>query len=323
MAWWVRVMGITRTQVATVLRAPRDMPRVSTQEEAVKFSPRPDEGGAGFFVPAGGPQVVLRGQGRCFRARVSGLDPDRVRGGKRGKIGGFSRGSRLRLTERLQSIDWSAQEVRFLTLTYHTAPAPEVVQGHLQAFRKRIERRWGKQGEVWRMELQKRGACHWHLLLWGCFIPWEWVSQAWSEVVGEWCYTRLSIISDPRRAARYVAKYVAKEVGEAAAVTAPAPEGAAAAVAPAILDSKTYLAVGRHWGVRNKGLIPWGEVTEVVWDFAEWFYRLRRQARHLWSRVPKRRGQGFLLFTDDQGGWWRLAALCVAGECSAIPAAEA
>jgi hypothetical protein len=58
----------------------------------------------------------------------------------------------------------------FVTLTYHET-WPKDRQGrkaHMDAFQKRLERSIGKFGAVWRLEFQKRGAPHYHLLV---FLP--------------------------------------------------------------------------------------------------------------------------------------------------------
>jgi hypothetical protein len=57
-----------------------------------------------------------------------------------------------------------------MTLTYpHQYPKdPEACKGHLKALRKRLERRYGPFTAFWRMGIQKRGAFHFHLLL---FLP--------------------------------------------------------------------------------------------------------------------------------------------------------
>lgn len=56
----------------------------------------------------------------------------------------------------------------FVTLTYHHRwpEDPRRWKDQLKALRKRIERRWGPVTAFWRLEFQKRGAPHFHLLLW-------------------------------------------------------------------------------------------------------------------------------------------------------------
>lgn len=85
-------------------------------------------------------------------------------GGKRGKVEVFSRQSRYRLFRLFHSLEF--RRWTFCTLTYgETFPRdPRACKVHLKAYRRAFERRYGKVRGVWRMELQERGACHFHIL---------------------------------------------------------------------------------------------------------------------------------------------------------------
>src|ERR687890_2892038 len=97
------------------------------------------------------------------------------RGGVRGRIRGFSRGSRRNLLRRLASINrtaFRAYEGRLISITL-TYPSefpedPEVCKRHLKTLRKRLTREFGPFSGYWRMGIQRRGAWHFHLLL---FVP--------------------------------------------------------------------------------------------------------------------------------------------------------
>lgn len=56
----------------------------------------------------------------------------------------------------------------FVTLTYHKIwpEDPARWKDQLKAFTKRLERHWGEITVLWRLEFQKRGAPHFHLLVW-------------------------------------------------------------------------------------------------------------------------------------------------------------
>jgi hypothetical protein len=93
-------------------------------------------------------------------------------GGIRDRVRGFSKASRRNLLRRLASVDRGAfrnfkGRVLFATLTYpHVWPEdPEACKGHLKAFRKRLQRRYGPFAAFWRLGVQQRGAWHFHLLL--------------------------------------------------------------------------------------------------------------------------------------------------------------
>src|SRR5918993_517820 len=92
-------------------------------------------------------------------------------GGIRGKIRGFSRGSRSTLLRRMASINRSAfraYEGRLISLglTYPSEypDDPKLCKRHLEALRKRLTRAYGPFSAYWRLGIQGRGACHFHLL---------------------------------------------------------------------------------------------------------------------------------------------------------------
>lgn len=278
-------------------------------------------------------EVVVTLQGRLLEARVvgadfGGQDPEQEKragqGGVRGVVSGaeMSRGSRRRLQKMLARVE--GQEGDFLrtwTLTF----APEVVPGTaegakacLRAWIKRALRRYPGLVIVWRLEPQKCGRPHFHLLTWGAYIPhaeaWEW----WREITGagiKRAFVYVEAVRSWKRAAQYVSKYVSKAVkswleeegqeGEAAPIAADeSPGGSGRGVGAATsLDLRTYwAAAGRLWGVENRELLPLGELVEVRVSLRA-YYRLRRAARHAWRGVGTRRYCGFSLFTDDLGSW--------------------
>ena len=72
-----------------------------------------------------------------------------------------------------------------ITLTLAEIPVDgRMVQNFLDCFRKRFKRKYNKTDLVWIKEFQRRGSPHFHLLVNNPFISAEWVSKAWTEVVG-------------------------------------------------------------------------------------------------------------------------------------------
>ena len=79
-----------------------------------------------------------------------------------------------------------------MTLTYpHVyAEDPEVCKNHLKALRKRLQRMFGDFAAFWRMGIQRRGAWHFHLLLFvGPSVGpigelRRFISSSWHEVTG-------------------------------------------------------------------------------------------------------------------------------------------
>ena len=80
-----------------------------------------------------------------------------------------------------------------ITLTYPSEypEDPEVCKSHLKALKRRLQRKYGDFSAYWRMGIQKRGAWHFHLLL---FVPpsfgsiaelRSFVASSWYEICGE------------------------------------------------------------------------------------------------------------------------------------------
>lgn len=151
------------------------------------------------------------------------LDLAGGKGGERGQVTGFSRRSRSRMQKTLASCDQAAliNDSLFITLTYpdEWSPDPAAFKGHLTTFCKRLLRKWPRLGVIWKIELQERGAPHYHLLVLGQrFIPWQWVSYNWFDVVGSgdpWHLEAGTSIEAPKckdQLKRYMSKYMSKDV---------------------------------------------------------------------------------------------------------------
>lgn len=115
-------------------------------------------------------------------------------GATRGVIQCWSAKSRARLTYRLGTLAIGAQFTgvcEMVTLTYPSEfpLSGRVVKRHLAAWRRRMERRYGDRRAVWKLEFQRRGAPHVHVLYdrpegedWREFA--EEVREMWFQVVG-------------------------------------------------------------------------------------------------------------------------------------------
>ncbi|HLW03938.1 MAG TPA: hypothetical protein VKT82_35145 [Ktedonobacterales bacterium] len=139
--------------------------------------------------------------------------------GKRGKIRGFSRASRRRMLRAMASL--KREEVaraKFVHLTYPSEyPTPAKAKDHLRAFIKRLRRQFEKAAVTWKIEPQKRGAPHFHLLILGPMrIDKHWLSRAWYEVVDSGdekhlrAGTKIEVVRSYRGAVSYTSKYMAK-----------------------------------------------------------------------------------------------------------------
>lgn len=209
--------------------------------------------------PAGGFQVS-RG-GRSVRIKVSG--GGRVGGGVRQAITGFSGRSRNGLLHLVNSFDRRVLEpswFRFVTLTYPEAyPGVRSAKRDLDTLLKRFFREFGPRGLLWKLEPQRRGAPHFHLLvLMGRVedLPGEteWWANAWADVVGSedpnhrrWHLGQLGAGNVPcvalPREWNGVLSYVGKYLGKTF-------EGCSTDL-PVGWDRP-----GRFWGVRHRALLP-------------------------------------------------------------------
>jgi len=151
-----------------------------------------------------------------FRTQVKRCQ---VGGGVRGKIKGFSPQSRRRMLHLLNQVPKKAhQGALWVDLTYPgDYPSQQASKQHLDAFGKRLLRKFPKASVVWRLELQKRGAPHYHLLVYGIpFLPKRWLSRVWYEIVGSGDVrhlavgTRVGRVRSFRQAIGYASKYIAK-----------------------------------------------------------------------------------------------------------------
>lgn len=94
-------------------------------------------------------------------------------GGDRGVISEWSQQSRVRCMRFCLEVEWPPI-MAFITLTYPGDAEAQLVatdgleaRRHLKAFRKRLDRLYGRKAVrgLWKQEFQRRGAAHWHLWL--------------------------------------------------------------------------------------------------------------------------------------------------------------
>jgi len=196
---------------------------------------------------------------------------------KRGKVAGFSAKSRNRLMRTLGEVRRDCLPM-FVTLTFPAQyPTIERAKRDLDTLIKRLARKFPVVAGVWKLEPQKRGAPHFHLLVWGAdylellsFVP-----EAWCEIVGSgdpnhlaWHKGELGNspcvqqIESQRGVFWYASKYMSKEVGT------------------------MFSDWGRWWGVFHRDNLPLGEVVnvEVTEEKAIEFIRYMRRFAHIRSR---------------------------------------
>lgn len=129
------------------------------------------------FVDGMGLRIERRQSGYSWSGEGDG------RGGKRGRIKGFSASSAARLRDRIWQMRRSVVPV-MVTLTYMEMPDIEKVKRDLDVFLKALKKKYPKASGIWKLEPTKRGVPHFHLLVWGA-KPWMgWVAKTWYRIVG-------------------------------------------------------------------------------------------------------------------------------------------
>jgi len=194
-------------------------------------------------------------------------------GGLRGKIGGFSYSSRRRLMRTLGAIDKRADLPLFVTLTYpkEFPTDGKIWKLHLKKFVERFRYHFPEACGIWKLEPQKRGAPHYHMLVWGAarMDVLLWVSQAWYEIVGSGDEKHLLAGTQVQkvRSWRGVMSYASKYFGKTFQVTG--------------WDNP-----GRFWGVFHRDLLPWSEVyeTDLTYRKAVEIMRCLRRYAHIKGR---------------------------------------
>jgi hypothetical protein len=205
---------------------------------------------------------------------------------RRGKVREFTRRSRTRLQQTLCAVPIAhvGRGLLFVTLTYPRAwPGSwPVWKRQLDTLLKRLRRKFPAFGAVWKLEPQRRGAPHFHLLVVGVpFIAKAWLSRSWYEVVksGDARHlaagTQVQLARSHRGVVSYAAKYTAKRQD---------------------LPPDWQEGVGRFWGVSarpNLGIVwRWAPLTEgQYWAACRIMRRVIRSRRrpqegprrHTWS----------------------------------------
>lgn len=223
-----------------------------------------------------------------FRSNISQLG-----GGKRSYVSGFSAGSRLRLLHLLGTVKKSEMPT-FLTLTYpNTWPNPTDCKRHLDTFTKRLFRHSPNCSFIWKLEFQKRGAPHFHLLCWGLDRSpgfRHWLSTTWYEVVDSGdikhlhAGTQCADVRSWRGVMSYAAKYMGKPVQQD--------------------ENEDWGRPGRFWGVRGGERLPWSSVLETELTYNEANILMRAACRYQGDRGKKqRRLNGTTIFVENTMRW--------------------
>jgi hypothetical protein len=169
----------------------------------------------------------------------------------------------------------------FVTLTYpRQYPGTwQVWKRQLDTMMKRFRRKFPSFAATWKLEPQKRGAPHYHLLVVGVpFLAKAWLSHMWYEVVGSGdpkhleAGTNVQLAKSHKGVVSYAAKYTAKRQE---------------------LPADWQEGVGRWWGVCNRkglGIVwKWAPLNETqYWAATRVVRQLVARRRRAIGRAPPR-----------------------------------
>ena len=245
--------------------------------------------------------VRLESQGTLFAAkRLDVVKAQRVGGGLRGVVTGFSAASRRRLIEVMARLDVENVRCTFMTLTFKGCPDLAEARRAFKMFSMRLRRAYPDAAAMWRQEKQKRGSIHYHLIWFNLpYVPQKDLRRSWMDCTGEVdSGLHIKLLSGKRQAMYYVSKYVAKASGDSQNTLF---------INAAYQHEGKKASVGRQWGYINKAALPFG--VRLVDFFSDDDTRIR-----LWETVFKLSGgraasqpNALRLYCDDPSSWVRWA----------------
>jgi hypothetical protein len=141
---------------------------------------------------------------------------------RRGQVKKFSKGSRIRMMKTLAKLE--SYPPYFLCLTY-PAEYPkdkETIKRHLKIMKDHFEKRYPGCSGIWRLEIQKRGAPHFHFLLdiadsnLDIKKERQWLAKDWFDIVDSKddkhlnAGTSFELLQNKKHIKYYISKYCAK-----------------------------------------------------------------------------------------------------------------
>ena len=244
--------------------------------------------------PARGLYFLANKSGKVLEVKAGGFK--QIGGGLRGEISAWSSQSRTRLVKMSEAIEWGALgKLVFITLTYKDGPETgEECKKDLKMWYQRWRDTFGAARGMWKLEFQRRGIPHYHLLLESPVENIEklrdWVARSWWEVVGSGdedhlrAGTEVDWWRSDRSPGGYFAKYGMVKGKE---YQNQVPEG---------------WKPGRWWGYWGVS-VQWDELNitqEEFWRLRRLFLRLKR-SRGGSPRAMKRAYQGTWIRGEDLG----------------------
>lgn len=235
------------------------------------------------------PLMTIATGGEYLKLRRPQFGEPQPREWRRGTVETFSARSRSRMLQSIAQLDRNrvTSDALFVTFTYpRDWPATVAAcKGHLEAFRKRMHRRYPLAWFYWRLEFQQRGAPHFHLLVFGLpLVNPDSLHNVWADVVKSKDKYHVKYGTDVKRlnswreVAGYCAKYCAK-----------------------VDDGPQTEEPGRFWGIACRANRPATLQTVEVTDGE--FYAIRRLCRRILGASRGYHAPG----GRDSGVWVRIS----------------
>jgi len=212
-------------------------------------------------------------------------------GGIRARIRSFSAKSRIRLLRFMARLKMAGIRATFMTLTFKGYPTNEEAKRCLHAFLSQLSRTEKSASCVWRMEYQKRGSIHFHLLIFNLpFWDWKEVLEIWKRITHQ-AVARIDIrlVRSRRGVMNYVSKYIAKVAGKSRNTFF---------ISPPYLHAARKWKKGRYWGYHNKKGLPLGEKVMGVLTDNSTINRLSDAAWKIIGSATRFNSISFNLFSD-------------------------
>lgn len=258
--------------------------------------------------------VEVSFQGEVVQVRHSGLLDRPQLGSGRAPIVTFTAKARKRMMDTVSRIDWVNRRSTFVTLTYHSNMCDaRRAKRDLRAFLKRIYRRYGNIPVLWKMEPQKRGAWHFHLICFDLpYISTADILQHWREVTGEATITQVKIepIASARKARSYVCKYLGKPLIDHlltyfALMLSKCPAWMTLVASLDYLPNLAAIAFpGRFWGIENRANMRWAVLKTVSITINKAYFDFKRSARCHWQGVNGNKNAGFTIYVRNPERWF-------------------
>lgn len=244
--------------------------------------------------------AYFEAQGSLLHLKVRGhQSPPQLHNHKRGIIRVFSAAARRRMLRFMARLKTRKIRATFITLTFKEIVTNERAKTCFKRFSMRLRRRFSHASGVWRMEMQERGAIHFHLLVFNLpFWKQKDLQATWEDCTEEdtsICDIRL--VHGARSIMAYIAKYIAKKDETSLDDVS---------YQHADRDTGEISSMGRCWGWINKNALPLGEHHEGVLTDAYTIKEISKWAWQLTGVENVYKNITFHLFADNAAWFWHM-----------------